>query len=82
MEKACQAGRRLFAHMDCPICRSAENKVLRTSERGGNAILRRRECLQCRHRFTTFETVEDTAMQLAELKQRLAPLAEYIEPVE
>jgi transcriptional repressor NrdR len=44
----------------CPFCGNVEDKVIdsRTS-REGNAIRRRRECLQCSKRFTSYERVED-----------------------
>ena len=45
--------------MKCPFCGHAELKV--TDSRNApdaNAIRRRRECLECGRRFTTFETVE------------------------
>jgi transcriptional repressor NrdR len=40
----------------CPICSSQQGRVVdsRTAE-DGTAIRRRRECLDCGHRFTTFE---------------------------
>lgn len=42
--------------MKCPVCSYEESKVIdsRSAEDGG-AIRRRRECLQCSHRFTTYE---------------------------
>lgn len=45
--------------MKCPFCGDAESKVVdsRPSEEGVS-IRRRRECLDCRKRFTTYETVE------------------------
>lgn len=45
--------------MRCPFCGFAESKVLDSrpvSE--GNSIRRRRECLECQKRFTTFEVLE------------------------
>ena len=45
--------------MKCPFCGHVESKVTdsrNTSEI--NEIRRRRECLQCAHRFTTFETID------------------------
>ncbi|HEX2050508.1 MAG TPA: transcriptional regulator NrdR [Actinomycetota bacterium] len=47
--------------MRCPYCRSEEDRVVdsRVAERG-RAIRRRRECLGCGRRFTTFERVEET----------------------
>jgi transcriptional repressor NrdR len=45
--------------MKCPYCSYLESKVVdsRHSDEG-NSIRRRRECLQCQKRFTTYETVE------------------------
>lgn len=45
--------------MKCPICGYLESKVLdsRPSSEGAS-IRRRRECLSCQKRFTTFETIE------------------------
>lgn len=47
--------------MRCPFCHHEESKVTdsRNAEQT-NAIRRRRECLQCFRRFTTFETVDLT----------------------
>ena len=47
--------------MKCPICGNLESKVVdsRTSE-DGEKIRRRRECLKCKQRFTTFEILETT----------------------
>ena len=46
--------------MKCPYCGDEESKVVdsRHSE-DGLSIRRRRECLSCQRRFTTYETVED-----------------------
>lgn len=46
--------------MRCPYCQEIEDKVVdsRTAD-GGSAIRRRRECLGCGRRFTTFERVEE-----------------------
>ena len=45
--------------MKCPYCGYQESKVVdsRHSE-DGQSIRRRRECLSCQKRFTTYETVE------------------------
>ncbi len=47
--------------MKCIYCNAEESKVLdsRNSEET-NAIRRRRECLSCGRRFTTYETIETT----------------------
>lgn len=46
--------------MKCPFCGDQESKVVdsRHSE-DGNSIRRRRECIACQRRFTTYEMVED-----------------------
>ena len=45
--------------MKCPFCGFAESKVIdsRPAEEG-TTIRRRRECLACQKRFTTYETIE------------------------
>ncbi|MGA1871135.1 MAG: transcriptional regulator NrdR [bacterium] len=46
--------------MRCPYCRHPENKVLDSRESSeGRSIRRRRECLKCGNRFTTYERIED-----------------------
>jgi transcriptional repressor NrdR len=45
----------------CPFCANAENKVIDSRiSKDGNAIRRRRECLACKKRFTTYEFVEES----------------------
>ena len=45
--------------MKCPFCNYPESKVLDTrTVSEGNSIKRRRECLECQKRFTTFEVLE------------------------
>lgn len=47
--------------MKCVFCGCEESKVIDSrSIEEGNAIRRRRECMGCGKRFTTFETVETT----------------------
>ena len=47
--------------MRCPYCHSTNNKVIDSRpSREANAIRRRRECLNCSRRFTTYEQVEET----------------------
>ena len=49
--------------MKCPYCGYKESKVIdsRPAEEG-SSIRRRRECLSCAKRFTTYETVESLPM--------------------
>jgi transcriptional repressor NrdR len=48
--------------VNCPYCSANDDKVIdsRSSE-GGRVIRRRRQCLKCDKRFTTYERVEQTA---------------------
>ncbi|MBT4760679.1 MAG: transcriptional repressor NrdR [Bdellovibrionaceae bacterium] len=43
--------------MKCPHCQYAENRVLDTRIQKENEIRRRRECLKCKGRFSTIESV-------------------------
>ena len=49
--------------MKCPYCNFTESKVIdsRPVDEGGS-IRRRRECLKCNKRFTTYETLETIAL--------------------
>ena len=49
--------------MRCPVCSSLDDKVVdsRQADDGG-AIRRRRECLGCGRRFTTFERIEEAPL--------------------
>lgn len=45
--------------MICPVCKHSNTRVLDSREtEGQKATRRRRECEQCKHRFTTFERLE------------------------
>ncbi len=45
--------------MQCPHCQYTDSRVLESRSTGaGQSIRRRRECLECKHRFTTYERVE------------------------
>jgi transcriptional repressor NrdR len=48
--------------MNCPFCEHGETKVVDSRVAGKGAIRRRRECLVCSQRFTTFERVEETPL--------------------
>lgn len=51
--------------MECPYCQYTDSRVLESrSTEGGHSIRRRRECLQCKHRFTTYERVEFTPVMV------------------
>lgn len=46
--------------MKCPFCGHPKDKVVDSRESGsGDAIRRRRECLECGRRFTSYERIEE-----------------------
>lgn len=51
--------------MKCPYCRTDNDKVLDSrASQDGFAIRRRRECLACKHRYTTYERIEATTVKI------------------
>ena len=54
--------RRKTRPMKCPYCGFSESKVVDSRPADEGSIRRRRECLQCERRFTTYETVESLPM--------------------
>ena len=44
--------------MECPYCHNADTKVTDSRDTGALSIRRRRECLKCGKRFTTYEHIE------------------------
>lgn len=54
--------------MRCPVCNFLDSKVIDSRPiEDGNSIRRRRECLSCAKRFTTFEVIE--AVQIVVIKK-------------
>ena len=46
--------------MKCPFCQHLEDKVVDSREaRTGDLVRRRRECLKCNRRFTTYERIDE-----------------------
>lgn len=46
--------------MNCPFCNFKEDRVIDSREsKEGDVIRRRRECLQCNRRFTTYERIDE-----------------------
>ena len=51
--------------MNCPYCREINNKVIDSRlSKDGNAIRRRRECIVCGRRFTTYEHIEEIPIMI------------------
>ncbi|HUG00193.1 MAG TPA: transcriptional regulator NrdR [Ilumatobacter sp.] len=60
--------------MFCPTCRAEETKVVdsRLAEEG-SSVRRRRQCLACAYRFTTFERPEEVALVVIKSHGVVAP---------
>jgi len=60
--------------MKCPYCTKAENKVIDSRmSKDGRSIRRRRECLECGRRFTTYERQEDILPMIVKKDGRREP---------
>ncbi|MCP4653119.1 MAG: transcriptional repressor NrdR [Candidatus Omnitrophica bacterium] len=60
--------------MKCPFCNHNEDKVVDSRETSeGLAIRRRRECINCGKRFTTYEYVEKTPLMVVKKDGRREP---------
>jgi transcriptional repressor NrdR len=61
----------------CPFCEHAETKVIDSRlAGGGHQVRRRRECLDCGERFTTFESAELVMPRLIKRDDRREPFDE------
>ena len=58
--------------MKCPFCGGSESRV-KDSRDVGDAVHRRRECEQCKGRFSTYERVEKTQLMVIKRDQRREP---------
>ena len=60
--------------MKCPYCAKINNKVIDSrSSKDGRVIRRRRECLECNRRFTTYEKLEDVLPMVIKKDGRREP---------
>ena len=51
--------------MKCPFCSEIDNKVIDSRlSKDGNVIRRRRECIVCARRFTTYEHIEEVPIMI------------------
>jgi len=50
--------------MRCPFCLAKETRVIETRETGEEITRRRRECLKCKKRFTTYEKIENFSLRV------------------
>jgi len=60
--------------MKCPYCGHNDDKVLDSrAVREGEGIRRRRECLACSRRFTTYEEIEEMRLTVVKRDERREP---------
>ncbi|HNV26678.1 MAG TPA: transcriptional regulator NrdR [Nitrospira sp.] len=60
--------------MKCPFCDDVEDKVVDSRmAKEGEVIRRRRECLSCKRRYTTYERVEETMPAVVKKDGRREP---------
>ncbi len=60
--------------MKCPFCDEIEDKVVDSRmAKEGEVIRRRRECLSCKRRYTTYERVQDTLPSVVKKDGRREP---------
>ena len=51
--------------MKCPFCGEIDNKVIDSRlSKDGHAVRRRRECIVCTRRFTTYEHIEEVTVMI------------------
>ena len=63
--------------MKCPFCQSSLSKVVdKRSVSGRGEVRRRRECLKCSRRFTTYETVAQLELAVIKKDGRREPFSE------
>jgi len=57
--------------MKCPYCGETDNKVIDSRmSKDGNVIRRRRECIACTRRFTTYEHIEEVPIMIIKKDNR------------
>ena len=60
--------------MKCPYCGTSKDKVVDSrSSKGTRSVRRRRECLKCGRRFTTYEYIEETPLMVIKKDSRREP---------
>ncbi len=62
--------------MKCPRCGNLEDKVLESRHNcKGTSIRRRRECVSCNYRFTSYERIEETPLMIIKNERQKEPFS-------
>jgi len=60
--------------MKCPLCSNLEDKVIESRQNiSGTSLRRRRECLACGYRFTSYERIEEIPLMVINSDGRREP---------
>lgn len=60
--------------MKCPLCGHLEDKVIESRQNiSGTSLRRRRECLDCGYRFTSYERIEEIPLMVVKSDGRREP---------
>lgn len=60
--------------MKCPLCSHMEDKVIESRQNiSGTSLRRRRECLSCGYRFTSYERIEEIPLMVIKSDGRREP---------
>ena len=60
--------------MKCPLCSNLEDKVIESRQNiSGTSLRRRRECLACGYRFTSYERIEEIPLMVIKSDGRREP---------
>src|SRR3989338_1551989 len=61
--------------MQCPYCKQDNDRVINSRHSAdGLNVKRRRECLNCKRRYTTYERMEETPLKVVKKDGRRVPL--------
>jgi len=63
--------------MKCPVCGCLEDKVIESRQSaGGDSIRRRRMCMGCNYRFTSYEHIEEKKLMIVKKDKRREEFSE------
>src|SRR5207245_11578746 len=72
--RKCQERQGRVAGVKCPFCGNLDDKVIDSREgRTGDTVRRRRECLKCERRFTTYERIDEIPFMVVKKDGRREP---------
>lgn len=64
--------------MECPYCKRQKTKVIDSRETADEKVRRRRKCLDCGKKFTTYEVYEQRLFKLDELEHKVNQVKDVV----